>query len=75
MLYILEFILTVVISVVLVTQVCVPLFKGLPTFPFFRSKKNLEDELANANLELTEQEIENSINKVKSKIKSTKRKA
>lgn len=66
------FLLVEIVAILLVLhQVAIPLFQGLPLFPFFREKK-LEDELGEVKQQLKEKELGNKIKEVKTELKGKK---
>lgn len=49
------------VIVMLVTQVAIPLWKGIPLFPIFRKRWELAKQLEEAHEELAEKKIEQKI--------------
>ncbi len=54
-------VLTVIILVLLATQILVPLFRGTPFFPVFRRERRLVKDLTEAREEVQDAELEEHI--------------
>lgn len=58
-----EYLFVAIVLLVFITQVAWPLYKGRPTFPFFRKQRKLEKELADANQASLEAGLEKQVKK------------
>lgn len=65
--YVIDFVLILI----LLHQVVVPAFRGLPIFPFFREKK-LVDELTEVKQQVEEKKLSEQIKNVKRELKGKK---
>ena len=65
--YVIDFILILI----LLHQVVIPVFRGLPVFPFFR-EKNLTDELSEVKQQVEEKKLQDQIKNVKRELKGKK---
>ena len=73
-LYWLEFLFGVVVVIVAISQVIVPIKKGLPVFPFFRKTQKLHGELTKVNREIEDLKLEKEITKGKKRIENERKK-
>ena len=55
------------------TQIIIPMCKGTKLFPMFLKEQKLKDKLVEVTQELSEQEIENEIQNLKTKLEINKK--
>lgn len=56
-----EYLFVAIVLLVFITQIAWPLYKGRPTFPFFRKQRKLEKELADVNQAKLEEGLEKQV--------------
>ena len=56
-----DFLVTALVILVVITQVLFPAISGTPLFPFFRRRRVLEQKLAEAKEKVVEAELEQSV--------------
>lgn len=65
------YLIDAIVILILLHQVVVPVFRGLPIFPFFR-EKNLTDELSEVKQQVEEKKLQDEIKNVKRELKGKK---
>ena len=73
LLYILEYAVTVLILLIIFTQILIPIYRGTQLFPFFRRERNLENRLQSVKQDVLEAELEVQVLETKKRVSEMKK--